>query len=126
MPLRYTGGFKVKLNGVFISVVHGGQLSASRSGHFTSEERAPFVQQIWTWMGSRVGLDDPTKRKNFCMKSNSWHPAIVSLYWLSYLSLKDGSNRLHKPVVRPLLPSYMLLLDPQDTLLWLRPAERNY
>jgi hypothetical protein len=84
MTLRYTGDVKAKLNAMFISVVHGGQLSASRSGRFSPEESALFTQLAWTWMGSRVGLEDSGKRINFCTKSNPWRLAVVSLYWLSY------------------------------------------
>jgi hypothetical protein len=40
-----------------ISVLHGGELSALRSGHIISAERAPGSRRIGGRMGTRTGLD---------------------------------------------------------------------
>jgi hypothetical protein len=40
-----------------------GEWSASRSGHFTAEEKAPGTHWIGGWMGPRTGLDDEYRRQ---------------------------------------------------------------
>jgi hypothetical protein len=44
------------------SAVDGGDLSASRPGRFTIEERASCSQWIGDWVDPRVGLDAVEKR----------------------------------------------------------------
>jgi hypothetical protein len=45
------------------SAVDGGELSASRPGHFTSRERAPGTHWIGGWVGFRAVLDAVVKRQ---------------------------------------------------------------
>jgi hypothetical protein len=46
-----------------LTLALGGELSASRSGHFTPKERAPGTYWIGGWVDLRAGLDDLEKRK---------------------------------------------------------------
>jgi hypothetical protein len=46
-----------------ISVLDGGEWSASRPGRFTPRERAPGTHCIGDWVGARAVLDAVVKRK---------------------------------------------------------------
>jgi hypothetical protein len=50
-----------------ISVLVGGEWSASSTGRFTPEERAPGTHRIGGWVGPRACLDDVEKRKFLTM-----------------------------------------------------------
>jgi hypothetical protein len=45
------------------SALTGGEWSASRSGRFTAEERAPSTHWIGGWVDPKAGLDDVEKGK---------------------------------------------------------------
>jgi hypothetical protein len=47
----------------FTSALDGGKWSASRSGRFTTRERAPSTHWIGGWVGSKAGLEAVVKRK---------------------------------------------------------------
>jgi hypothetical protein len=51
------------LHALLTSAPSGGELSASRPGHFTPKERAPRTNWIGGWVGSRAVLDTVVKRK---------------------------------------------------------------
>jgi hypothetical protein len=71
------------------SALAGGELSASRPGRFTPEERAPGTHWIGGWVDPVAGLDD-VKKKNFLSLPGLelrplGHPArSQSLYRLRY------------------------------------------
>jgi hypothetical protein len=56
-------GVEVWLRALFISVLDGGEWSASHPGRFTPRERAPGTYWIGGWVGPRAGLDAVVKRK---------------------------------------------------------------
>jgi hypothetical protein len=55
-------GVEVQLHAFLISVLDGGEWSASRPGRFTARERAPGTRWIGGWVGPRAVLD-AVKRK---------------------------------------------------------------
>jgi hypothetical protein len=57
------GGMDVKIHVFLITVLIGGESSASRSGRFTPWERASSIHQIGGWVGPRTDLDDVERRK---------------------------------------------------------------
>jgi hypothetical protein len=59
--MKAYGGVDVYTNVFFISVLVGGEWSASRPGLFTPWERAPGTHWIEGWVGPRAGLDDMEK-----------------------------------------------------------------
>jgi hypothetical protein len=60
------------------SALDGGEWSASRSGRFTSRERAPGTHWIGGWVDLRVVLDEVVKRKipSLCRESNPRTPIV--------------------------------------------------
>jgi len=54
---------EVQLHAFFTSALVGGELSASRPGHFTPKERAPGTHWIGGLMGPRTVLGAVVKRK---------------------------------------------------------------
>jgi len=46
-----------------LTIVLGGEWSASHPHHFTCRERAPSTHWMGGWMGPRVGMDMMEKRK---------------------------------------------------------------
>jgi hypothetical protein len=78
-------GVEVDLHAFFISVLDGGEWSASRPGCFTPRERDSGTHWIGGWVGPRAGLDAVVKRK------------IPSLYW-------DSDLRSSSPRKEPVVP----------------------
>jgi hypothetical protein len=70
-------GMKVQLHTFLISVLDGGQLSASHLSHFNPEEKAPIIHQLGCLVGHRAGLGLVAKRKILLL--------IVIEPWLSSL-----------------------------------------
>jgi hypothetical protein len=70
MPWRSTGGVEVELHDFLTSALDGGDLSASRPGRFTPEERAPGTQWTAGWVGPRAVLDAVAKRKKTASAGN--------------------------------------------------------
>jgi hypothetical protein len=60
------------------SALYGVECSVSRSGRFTSRERAPGTRWIVGWVGSKAVLDAVLKRKipSPCRKSNPRTPIV--------------------------------------------------
>jgi hypothetical protein len=56
-------GVEVQLHAFSISVLDGGEWSASRPGRFTSRDRAPGTHWIGGWVGPNAVLDAVVKRK---------------------------------------------------------------
>jgi hypothetical protein len=56
MSLRRVGSGDIP-SPFLTSALDGGEVSASRSGHFTPEERAPGTHCIGSWGGSYAHLD---------------------------------------------------------------------
>jgi hypothetical protein len=61
--MRMYGGVDVYIRVFFTLTLFGGEWSVSRSGRFTSGERAPGTHWIGDWVGHPGGLDDVKKRK---------------------------------------------------------------
>jgi hypothetical protein len=59
--MKAYGGVDVYTHVFFTSALVGGELSTSRSGHFTPWERVPGTHWIGGWVGPKVGLDDMEK-----------------------------------------------------------------
>jgi hypothetical protein len=62
-PWRRMGEWKYSSNHSLTSALDGGEWSASRTGRFTSTERAPGTHWIGGWVGSRAVLDAVMKGK---------------------------------------------------------------
>jgi hypothetical protein len=81
------------------STLVGGEWSASRSGRFTSGERAPSTYWIGGWVGPRTGLDDIEKRKFLALPGLELRPLgppvrNQSLYRQSYPGYSDRSKSI--------------------------------
>jgi hypothetical protein len=59
------------------SVLAGGDWSASRSGRFTSEERAPGSHWIGGWVDPRAGLDDLENENSYPHRDLNPSPSVV-------------------------------------------------
>jgi hypothetical protein len=59
-----------KLHAFLTSTLDGGELPASRSGHFNPTDRAPGTHQKIGWVGPRVDLEVMANRKVFVPAEN--------------------------------------------------------
>jgi hypothetical protein len=75
--MKAYGGVDVYIHTFLISVLAGGEQSASRPGGFTPEERAPGTHWIGLWVDPRAGLDDVEKRKFFTLPGFELRPSVV-------------------------------------------------
>jgi hypothetical protein len=57
------GGVDVQIHIFLTSALIGGEWSASRPGRFTPRKRAPGINWIGGWVGTRTGLNDVEKTK---------------------------------------------------------------
>jgi hypothetical protein len=86
--MKTYGEMDVKIHAFLISVLAGGEWSASRLGRFTPGERA--LGNHWVdWMVPRTGLDDVERRKTLSLSEPELRPlghpvCSHSLYPLRY------------------------------------------
>jgi hypothetical protein len=98
------------------SAPYGGEWSASRSGRFTTRERAPGTHWIGGWVGPRTVLDAVVKRKILSSRRESnprtpiVQPCSPVLYW-------------HKNLVTDL---YLFLTETSQFIVKNRPINQCY
>jgi hypothetical protein len=72
-----TYGGDVYMHEFLISVLVGGEWSASRPGRFTPGEISPTTHWIGNWVAPRSGLDDVEKRKYLILPGLEFRPPVV-------------------------------------------------
>jgi hypothetical protein len=87
--MKMYGGVDALIQVYLTSTLVRGEWSASRPGHFTSEERAPSIYWIGGWVGPRASLDAAEKRKFLTLPGLELRPLgrparSQSLYRLRY------------------------------------------
>jgi hypothetical protein len=75
--MKAYGGVDVEIHIFLTSALVGGEWSASRTGRFTSGERAPSIRWIGGWVDPRVGLDDTEKRIFLNLPGLELRPPVV-------------------------------------------------
>jgi hypothetical protein len=61
--MKVYGGVDVYIHIFLTSALGGGEWSASRTGHFTPGERAPYTHWVGGWVYTRACLDGVEKSK---------------------------------------------------------------
>jgi hypothetical protein len=68
--MERNGGVEVQFHLFLASILHSGECSASRPGHFIAVERSPIIHRIGRWLGPKASLDALENRKISALAGN--------------------------------------------------------
>jgi hypothetical protein len=98
--MKAYAGVDIDINIYFTSAFAGGELSASRSGHFTPGKEVPGTHWMGRWMDPTAGLDDLEKWTFLTLSWLELRPLGLparsqSLYWLQVQIKRSFISRLN-------------------------------